>query len=124
MHTNRRHFLGAAAVGAGGLIAFEKLAEAAAMHDHGAPGEGGFGRQVDRLPAGPSVAYHDPKDVAAMPDFRFSLDGSNPKVTSGGWAKEATVHQFPEGLRACTCFLIRAPRANCTGMRSRPNGPM
>ena len=31
MHTNRRDFLGAAAVGAGGLIAFEKLAEAAAM---------------------------------------------------------------------------------------------
>ena len=69
MHTNRRNFLGAAAVGAGGLIAFEKLAEAAAMqHDHGNPGEGGFGRQVDRLPAGAAVAYHDPKEVAGMPD--------------------------------------------------------
>ena len=62
MHTNRRNFLGAAAVGAGGLIAFEKLAEAAAMqHDHGNPGDGGFGLQVDRLPAGAAVAYHDPK---------------------------------------------------------------
>ena len=30
-----------------------------------------------------------------MPDFRYSPDGNNPKVTSGCWAKEATVHQFP-----------------------------
>ena len=93
MRTNRRHFLDAAALGAGGLIAFEKIAEAAALqHDHGNPGDGGYGRRVDRLPPGPAVAYHDPKDVAAMPDFRYSLDGNNPKVTSGGWAKEATVH--------------------------------
>ena len=108
MHTNRRNFLGAAAVGAGGLIAFEKLAEAAAMqHDHGTPGEGGFGRQVDRLPAGAAVAYHDPKEVAGMPDFRFSLDGNNPKITSGGWAKEATVHQFPisKGIAGVHMFL-------------------
>lgn len=108
MHTNRRHFLGAAAVGAGGLIAFERLAEAAAMqHDHGTPGEGGFGRQVDRLPAGAAVAYHDPKEVAGMPDFRFSLDGNNPKITSGGWAKEATVHQFPisKGIAGVHMFL-------------------
>ena len=38
MRTNRRHFLNAAALGAGGLIAFEKIAEAAAyQHDHGNP---------------------------------------------------------------------------------------
>ena len=59
MRTNRRHFLNAAALGAGGLIAFEKIAEAAAyQHDHGNPGDGGFGRRVDRLPQGPAVAYH------------------------------------------------------------------
>src|SRR3954468_5717273 len=38
--------------------------------------------------------YHDPKDVADMPDFHYSLDGTSPKITSGGWAKEATVHRF------------------------------
>jgi oxalate decarboxylase len=42
-----------------------------------------------------------------MPDFRFSLDGNNPKVTSGGWAKEATVHQFPisKGIAGVHMFL-------------------
>ena len=108
MRTNRRHFLNAAALGAGGLIAFEKIAEAAALqHDHGNPGDGGFGRRVDRLPPGPAVAYHDPKDVAAMPDFRYSLDGNSPKVTSGGWAKEATVHQFPvsKGIAGVHMYL-------------------
>jgi hypothetical protein len=28
-------------------------------------------------------------------DFTRSLDGSRPKVTSGGWAKESTEHQLP-----------------------------
>ena len=42
-----------------------------------------------------------------MPDFRFSLDGNRPKVTSGGWAKEATVHQFPisKGIAGVHMFL-------------------
>src|SRR6516225_4528060 len=96
MRTHRRHFLSAAALGAGGLIAFERIAEAAALQqDHGNPGDGGFGRRVDPLPPGPAVAYHDPKDAASIPDFRFSLDGSSPKVATGGWAKEATVYEFP-----------------------------
>jgi oxalate decarboxylase len=108
MNPNRRAFLGAAALGTGGLLAFEKIAEAAALqHDHGAPGDGGYGRQVVQLPPGAPVAYHDPNDVGAMPDFRFSLDGNNPKVTSGGWAKEATVHQFPisKGIAGVHMFL-------------------
>ncbi len=42
-----------------------------------------------------------------MPDFRFSLDGNVPKITSGGWAKEATVHQFPisKGIAGVHMFL-------------------
>ena len=42
-----------------------------------------------------------------MPDFRFSLDGNSPKVTSGGWAKEATVHQFPisKGIAGVHMYL-------------------
>jgi oxalate decarboxylase len=60
-----------------------------------------------QLPPGDKVAYHDPKDVGAMPDFRFSLDGNRPKITTGGWAKEATVHQFPvsKGIAGVHMFL-------------------
>ncbi|MDQ0456097.1 cupin domain-containing protein [Rhizobium paknamense] len=106
MQTGRRGFLGAAALGAG-LVSFEKLAEAAMVHDHGDPGAGGFGRNASPLSGGVDVAYHDPKDVAEMPDFRFSLDGNAPKVTSGGWAKEATVHQFPisKGIAGVHMYL-------------------
>src|SRR4051812_48767477 len=108
--SNRRTILGAAALGAGGLVSFERIAEAAqevAKSDHGKPGEGGFGRQAVQLPPGAPVATHDPKDVAAFPDFRFSLDGNTPKITSGGWAKEATVHQFPisKGIAGVHMFL-------------------
>src|SRR5712672_2986952 len=55
----------------------------------------GVARAATELPPGDKVAYHGPKEVADMPDFRFSLDGNRPKVTLGGWAKEASVHQFP-----------------------------
>ena len=109
--SNRRGLLGAAALGAGGLVSFERIAEAAqeaaAKSDHGQPGQGGFGRQSVRLPPGATVATHNPEDVAAFPDFRFSLDGNTPKITSGGWAKEATVHQFPlsKGIAGVHMFL-------------------
>ena len=99
MDSNRRDFLGRSALGAGGLVALAGMAHAEApagvKADHGTPGEGGFGRDVQQLPTGAEVAYHNPEDVAAMPNFKFSLDGNKPKITSGGWAKEATVHQFP-----------------------------
>lgn len=106
MQTNRRNFLGAAALGAG-MVSFERLAEAAMTHDHGEAGAGGFGRNAVALPDGAAVAYHDPKDVAEMPDFKFSLDGNAPKVTTGGWAKEATVHQFPisKGIAGVHMYL-------------------
>ncbi|MBV8614731.1 MAG: cupin domain-containing protein [Acetobacteraceae bacterium] len=106
MPANRRQFLGTAALGAGGLVALAG-AGAAPASDKGTPGEGGAGFDAVQLPPGPPVAYHDPKDVAAMPDFRFSLDGNVPKVTSGGWAKEATVHQFPisKGIAGVHMFL-------------------
>lgn len=109
MDANRRAFLGTAALGAGGLVALSQVANAAVTPgtDHGDPGEGGFGRQVTSLQGGAQVAHHDPKDVGAMPDFRFSLDGNRPKVTSGGWAKEATVHQFPisKGIAGVHMYL-------------------
>ena len=106
MNTNRRDFLCTAALGAGGLVAMTGAAKAL-TNDHGNPGEGGYGRNAVQLPPGAPVAYHNPADVAAMPDFRFSLDGNQPKVTSGGWAKEATVHQFPisKGIAGVHMFL-------------------
>jgi len=106
MTSNRRQFLGTAALGAGGLVTLTS-AGAGLVNDHGNPGEGGFGRNAVQLPPGATFAYHDPKDVAAMPEFRFSLDGGTPKVTSGGWAKEATVHQFPisKGIAGVHMFL-------------------
>jgi oxalate decarboxylase len=106
MLTSRRNFFGNAAIGASGLVAFTTIAEAADKFMAKA-GDGGYGRQATPLPPGDVVAYHDPKDVGAMPDFKFSLDGNKPKVTSGGWAKEATVHQFPisKGIAGVHMFL-------------------
>ncbi len=108
MDNSRRNFLGTAAIGMGGLVALTSAASAAGTaSDKGKPGEGGFGRQVTQLPPGATVAYHDPKDVGEMPEFTRSLDGSHPKITSGGWAKESTVHNLPvmTGLAAVHMFL-------------------
>ncbi len=103
---SRRIFLGTAALGAGGLVTLAGLSRAQA-DDKGLPGQGGFGRNVQQLSPGSQVAYHDPKDVAEMPDFVRSLDGSKPKITSGGWAKESTEHQMPvmKGLAGVHMFL-------------------
>jgi oxalate decarboxylase len=39
--------------------------------------------------------------------FKYSLDASEPKVTSGGWAREATAHQFPisKGIAGVHMYL-------------------
>ena len=87
MDATRRALLGAAALGASGLALTQDEAGAAA-NDRGNPGDGGYGRNSVQLPSGAKVAYHDPKDIEAMPNFKYSLDGSIPKITSGGWAKE------------------------------------
>ena len=113
MDSNRRAFLGHAALGAGGLVALAGVAQAdtatapAGQSDKGKPGQGGFARQSQELPPGAKVAYHNPEDVGAMPDFHYSLDGTAPKVLTGGWAKEATVHHFPiaKGIAAVHMFL-------------------
>ncbi len=98
---NRRGLLGSAALGAGGLVALASTAQAAN------PGDGGFGRNAVPLGGGDPVIKHDQAETEGMPDFRFSLDGNTPKITSGGWAKEATVHQFPisTGIAGVHMFL-------------------
>ncbi len=106
MDTSRRIFLGTAALGTTGLVTLASAGRAEA-DDKGQPGQGGFGRDVQQLAPGSTVAYHDPKDVAEMPPFVRSLDGSKPKITSGGWAKESTEHQLPimKGLAGVHMFL-------------------
>ena len=108
MDNDGRNFLGTAALGVGGLVALTSAASAKGVAtDHGKPGEGGFGRQASQLPPGATVAYHDPENVGEMPEFTRSLDGSQPKITSGGWAKESTEHQLPimKGLAGVHMFL-------------------
>jgi oxalate decarboxylase len=108
MDNSRRNFLGSAALGVGGLVALNNaMAATPPVTDHGKPGDGGFGRQSTQLAPGVPVAYHDPDDVKQMPAFTRSLDGSAPKVTSGGWAKESTEHQLPimTGLAGVHMFL-------------------
>jgi oxalate decarboxylase len=106
MDATRRALLGAAALGAGGLALMRDAAGAGAS-DHGNSGDGGYARNSVQLPPGAKVAYHDPKDIEAMPDFKYSLDGGIPKITSGGWAKESTVHQLPvsKGIAGVHMFL-------------------
>ena len=109
MDNSRRKFFGTAALGMGGLVALTGGAAADIMPgtDHGTAGEGGFGRASQQLKPGATVAFHDPEDVKKMPQFVRSLDGSAPKITSGGWAKESTEHQLPimTGLAGVHMFL-------------------
>ena len=70
MDATRRALLGAAALGASGLALMQNAAGAAA-DDRGNPGGGGYGRNTVQLPPGAKVAYHDPKDIEAMPNFKY-----------------------------------------------------
>jgi oxalate decarboxylase len=72
---SRRDMLGAAA--AGGMVAAATSTET-------------FGQ--GQPPFGPTPA---PLAGAELPSFRFQLGAVAPKTWDGGWAKEATVAQFP-----------------------------
>ncbi len=100
-NVDRRGLLGSAVLGAGGLMTLAGAARAAN------PGDGGIARHAVALPPGDKVVDHDNTDIEAMPEFKYSLDGSKPKVTSGGWAKEATAHQFKisTGIAGVHMFL-------------------
>jgi hypothetical protein len=62
---------------------------------------------------------------AQLPSFRFQLGAVAPKTWTGGWAKEATVAEFPvsEKLAGVLMSLVRAGCASCTGTPMRRNGP-
>jgi oxalate decarboxylase len=85
---SRRVVLGAAA--AGGLVtsaASETLA-------HGQP------------PSGPAPA---PLSGTALPSFRFRLGAVAPKSYDGGWAKEATVAEFPVSQKLAGVLMSLVP---------------
>lgn len=94
MVSTRRNFMEIAAWGA---ACFPAIAETAAAQEGylAQPGDGGFARAAKALPPGGALAYHDPKDIAAMPEFRFALDAEKPRVASGGWVKEVSARQLP-----------------------------
>ena len=69
MDASRRAVLGAAVLGASGLALVQDAIGAGAS-DKGNPGEGGYGRNSVQLPPGAKVAYHDPKNIKAMPNFK------------------------------------------------------
>ncbi|HWK47777.1 MAG TPA: cupin domain-containing protein [Stellaceae bacterium] len=107
MIESRRSLLGHAAIGAGSLIGLSKLAMADAPAFAAKPGDGGAAFGAVQLPPGDPVVHHDADEVQAMDSFTYSLDGSKPKVTSGGWAKEATVERFKisKGIAGVHMFL-------------------
>ncbi len=85
--TNRRQILGGIAMGAAGLVAARTAGAAA--------GEGAHAAGHDVSPATPGqgekVVPHRKEEPI---EFKYSIDSGEPKITSGGWAREATVHQL------------------------------
>src|SRR6478672_2968553 len=88
---SRRDMLSAAA--AGGMVA------AAPSTDGLAEGQPPFG------PTPPVLAG------AQLPSFRFQLGAVTPKSWDGGWAKEATVAEFPVSEKLAGVLMSLAPGA-------------
>src|SRR5262245_9212447 len=88
---SRRRVLRAAAPGT--------VVAAAAATDGAADGQPPFG------PTPPVLAGKD------LPSFRFRLGAVTPKSWDGGWAKEATVAQFPVSEKLAGVLMSLAPGA-------------
>src|SRR2546430_14014959 len=88
---SRRDMLGAAA--AGGMVAAATSTET-------------FGQ--GQPPFGPTPA---PLAGATLPSFRFALGAVTPKSWDGGWAKEATVAEFPVSEKLAGVLMSLAPGA-------------
>src|SRR5438105_4057012 len=59
-------------------------------------------------PFGPTPA---PLAGATLPSFRFALGAVTPKSWDGGWAKEATVAEFPVSEKLAGVLMSLAPGA-------------
>jgi len=88
---SRRNLLGAAA--AGSMIAAAASPEALAQGQ----GQPAFG------PTPPPLAGNE------LPSFRFALGAVTPKSWVGGWAKEATVAQFPVSEKLAGVLMSLTP---------------
>jgi oxalate decarboxylase len=86
---NRRQILGGLALGAASLLA-PKTSEAATTG--GVAPAHAAGHDVTPGINGDTVVPHKKEEPIS---FRYPIDTTEPKVTSGGWAREATVHHFP-----------------------------
>jgi oxalate decarboxylase len=96
--TNRRVFLGALALGAGGLAVGPSLAEEADGHAAG----------YDVAPASnfqPLIARRTGDPVT----FTASLDKGPIKATSGGWAREVTMRSLPISTEMAGAHLFLNP---------------
>jgi oxalate decarboxylase len=95
--TNRRDILAGFAVGASELLA----ARAAVAAEQPA-----FASGHTVLPAidGLPLTRHKPE---APIRFKYAIDAAVPKITSGGWAREATAEQFPisQGIAGVHMYL-------------------
>ncbi|MGB8841374.1 MAG: cupin domain-containing protein [Aliidongia sp.] len=84
---NRREILGGLALGAAGVLASATGGTASAAEPAHASGH-------DVTPGAngqPFVPHKTEEPIA----FKYSMDSTEAKVTSGGWAREATTHHFP-----------------------------
>ena len=89
---SRRNILGGAA--AGSVIAAAN-----------APGALAAGQQAQWGPAPPPLAGKD------LPSFRYALGAQPPKQYDGGWAKEATVAEFPVSQTIAGVLMALSPGA-------------
>src|SRR3981189_3529721 len=96
---SRRQML--AVTAAGGLLTTTRIVNAQTGPFQSKPGDGGVARAATELPPGETVAHHNPKDVADMPDFRFSLDGNQGDVgrLGEGGHRPPVPHQQGDGGR-------------------------
>src|SRR5260221_3731847 len=83
--TNRRDLLAGLSLGVGALVAAR-----GAMAANTKPAFA-FGPEVLPAAGGPKVVPHTAEPEMS---FKYGLDSSEPKLSSGGWAREATAHQF------------------------------
>src|SRR3981189_3960606 len=68
---SRRQML--AVTAAGGLLTTTTIVNAQTGPFQSKPGDGGVARAAQEIPPGDKVAYHDPKEVADLPDFHSAL---------------------------------------------------
>ena len=102
----RRAIVGAAALGADWLTGLTSALPAASP----IPGVGGAGHDAVQLPPGDKVASHEAG--AAMPEFRYPLDATAPKTSTGGYAKDVTAEHFPISTTMSGVHMFLDPGAS------------